>query len=44
MKTAVGLIPPGQKRRRIASGTKIRSQSRDGLSFRSVTNFAIYFS
>ena len=33
-KSAVGLMPPGQKRRRIASGTKIRSQSRDGLSFR----------
>jgi len=33
-KSAVGLSPPGQKRRRIASGTKIRSQSRDGLSFR----------
>jgi hypothetical protein len=33
-KRAVGLMPPGQKRRRIASGTKIRSQSRDGLSFR----------
>ena len=32
--SAVGLMPPGQKRRRIASGTKIRSQSRDGLSFR----------
>jgi hypothetical protein len=27
-------MPPGQKRRRVASGTKIRSQSRDGLSFR----------
>ncbi len=34
-KSAVGLMPPGQKRRRTASGTKIRSQSRDGLSFRS---------
>ena len=34
--SAVGLMPPGQKRRRIASGTKIRSQSRDGLSFRSL--------
>ena len=34
-KSAVGLMmPPGQKRRRIASGTKISSQSRDGLSFR----------
>src|SRR2546428_10278132 len=33
MKSAVGLMPPGQKRRNIASGTKIRSQSRDGLSF-----------
>ena len=35
-KSAVGLLPPGQKRRRIASGTKIRSQSREGLSFRSL--------
>jgi hypothetical protein len=35
-KSAVGLIPPGQKRRRIATGTKIRSQSRDGLIFRSL--------
>src|SRR5438093_11550112 len=34
-KSAVGLMPPGQKRRRTASGTKLRSQSRDGLSFRS---------
>jgi hypothetical protein len=33
-KSAVGLMPPGQNRRRIASGTKIRSQSSDGLSFR----------
>ena len=33
-KSAVGLMPPGQKRRRIASGTKIRSQSRESLSFR----------
>lgn len=35
-KSAVGLMPPGQKRRSIASGTKIRSQSKDGLSFRSL--------
>src|SRR5205823_11383211 len=35
-KSAVGLMPPGQKRRTIASGTKIRSQSSDGLSFRSL--------
>ena len=35
-KSAVGLMPPGQTRRIIASGTKIRSQSRDGLSFRSL--------
>src|SRR6266403_1295831 len=35
-KSAVGLMPPGQKRRTIASGTKIRSQSRDGLSFKSL--------
>ena len=34
-KSAVGLVPPGQKRRRIASGTKMRSQSSDALSFRS---------
>src|SRR6476659_9282221 len=33
-KSAVGLLPPGQKRSRIASRTKIRSQSRDGLIFR----------
>src|SRR5215475_3361402 len=32
-KSAVGLMPPGQKRRRIASGTKISSQSSEGLSF-----------
>jgi hypothetical protein len=35
-KSVVGLLPPGQKRRKIASGTKIRSQSREGLSFRSL--------
>jgi len=35
-KSAVGLMPPGQKRRTIASGTKIRSQSSDGLSFKSL--------
>ena len=35
-KSAVGLMPPGQKRSRIASGTKIRSQSRDGLNFKSL--------
>jgi hypothetical protein len=35
-KRPVGLIAPGQKRRKIASGTKIRSQSRDGLIFRSL--------
>ena len=35
-KRAVGLIPPGQNRRRIAIGTKIRSQSSDGLSFKSL--------
>ena len=34
-KSAVGLLP-GQKRSRMASGTKIRSQSKDGLSFRSL--------
>src|SRR5215211_148417 len=34
-KSAVGLMPPGQKRRTIASGTKTRSQSRDSLSFKS---------
>ena len=33
-KSAVGLMPPGQKRRRIAAGTKIRSQSRESLIFR----------
>src|SRR5215467_7089873 len=33
-KSAVGLMPPGQNRRTIAIGTKIRSQSREGLSFR----------
>src|SRR5262245_27782030 len=33
-KSATGFIPPGQKRRRIAIGTKIRSQSSDGLSFK----------
>ena len=34
-KSAVGLMPHRKKRRKIASGTKIRSQSREGLSFRS---------
>src|SRR4029453_8055121 len=32
--SAVGLMPPGQKRKMTASGTKTRSQSREGLSFR----------
>src|SRR5581483_543927 len=35
-KSAVGLMPPGQRRRKIASGTKIRSQSSESLSFKSL--------
>src|ERR1051325_1554735 len=32
----VGLLAPGQKRKTTATGTKMRSQSRDGLNFRTL--------